>query len=402
MPLNLGQVARAIKDSAAGATKLFNSFKNVNKGIDDIIRWGQNNGFKLTSYKNAEALKKDMPSLFDAYQNRGFNSFKASVQKELGEELTTDEVNYLARHEKQNLWNKDWNGRKSRAIEHRDKYVEKFRQDRYNAHQAELKAGADYGGGFSNSELDDLYDSSIGEIVPPSGSGYNKYRAEQLRQQYNANFDAQLNQAEKNLEYKAKNSTDPLLASMSEASETPVIAKYNASQSENLNALLSSTGDESIGHAVSDAPEITSMVAQSRPAKVRIGTNNRNAAGRSMNGNAVEWTGEEIKGPVPINTALGEQFAEDTVTEATTERVFNVGKGEFELKTNKKIVPNYDYASPDIFKLKKPQIDDNAQWANGMKIALGTAVTGAALCAALSASRGQQNNAQLYGQQPLY
>ena len=37
-----------------------------------------------------------------------------------------------------------------------------------------------------------------------------------------------------------------------------------------------------------------------------------------------------------------------------------------------------------------------------MKIALGTAVTGAALCAALSSSRGQQNNAQLYGQQPLY
>lgn len=49
-----------------------------------------------------------------------------------------------------------------------------------------------------------------------------------------------------------------------------------------------------------------------------------------------------------------------------------------------------------------PPVNEDAPWANSMKIALGTAVTGAALCAALSTSRGQQNNAQLYGQQPLY
>lgn len=51
---------------------------------------------------------------------------------------------------------------------------------------------------------------------------------------------------------------------------------------------------------------------------------------------------------------------------------------------------------------QKPPVKDGTPWANGIKVALGTAVTGAALCAALSASRGQQNNAQLYGQQPLY
>lgn len=45
---------------------------------------------------------------------------------------------------------------------------------------------------------------------------------------------------------------------------------------------------------------------------------------------------------------------------------------------------------------------EETPWSRGMKVALGTAVTGAALCAALSSSRGQQNNAQLYGQQPLY
>lgn len=51
--------------------------------------------------------------------------------------------------------------------------------------------------------------------------------------------------------------------------------------------------------------------------------------------------------------------------------------------------------------LNKSQ-DEPMSWSRGAKIALGTAVTGAALCAALSSSRGQQNNAQLYGQQPLY
>lgn len=41
-------------------------------------------------------------------------------------------------------------------------------------------------------------------------------------------------------------------------------------------------------------------------------------------------------------------------------------------------------------------------WASTARAALGTAVAGGALMAALSSSRGQQNNAQLYGQQPLY
>ena len=41
-------------------------------------------------------------------------------------------------------------------------------------------------------------------------------------------------------------------------------------------------------------------------------------------------------------------------------------------------------------------------WSSTAKAALGTAVVGAGICAALSSSRGQQNNAQLYGQQPLY
>jgi hypothetical protein len=57
-----------------------------------------------------------------------------------------------------------------------------------------------------------------------------------------------------------------------------------------------------------------------------------------------------------------------------------------------KFIPRSQYGSQQ----------EETPWSRGMKIALGTAVTGAALCAALSSSRGQQNNAQLYGQQPLY
>lgn len=48
-----------------------------------------------------------------------------------------------------------------------------------------------------------------------------------------------------------------------------------------------------------------------------------------------------------------------------------------------------------------PNSDEKA-WSQSAKAVLGTAVGGAALMAALSSSRGQQNNAQLYGQQPLY
>lgn len=41
-------------------------------------------------------------------------------------------------------------------------------------------------------------------------------------------------------------------------------------------------------------------------------------------------------------------------------------------------------------------------WSSTARVALGTAVVGAGICAALNSNRGQQNNAQLYGQQPLY
>lgn len=61
----------------------------------------------------------------------------------------------------------------------------------------------------------------------------------------------------------------------------------------------------------------------------------------------------------------------------------------------------YNYDNPEFDILNQSQSNQQS-WGLTAKAVLGTAVGGAALCAALSSSRGQQNNAQLYGQQPLY
>ena len=53
-------------------------------------------------------------------------------------------------------------------------------------------------------------------------------------------------------------------------------------------------------------------------------------------------------------------------------------------------------------RMYRPVEENSTTWSSTAKAALGTAVVGAGICAALSSNRGQQNNAQLYGQQPLY
>ena len=54
-------------------------------------------------------------------------------------------------------------------------------------------------------------------------------------------------------------------------------------------------------------------------------------------------------------------------------------------------------------KLAQQATDEaNEKFAYGAKVALGAITTFGVLSAALSSSRGQQNNAQLYGQQPIY
>lgn len=63
---------------------------------------------------------------------------------------------------------------------------------------------------------------------------------------------------------------------------------------------------------------------------------------------------------------------------------------------------NLTKALKESTKIPEPSINENSAWGSTAKAVLGTAVGGAALCAALSSSRGQQSNAQLYGQQPLY
>lgn len=78
------------------------------------------------------------------------------------------------------------------------------------------------------------------------------------------------------------------------------------------------------------------------------------------------------------------------------------------LKSNLKVKQapkNYDQEVINIgVKPASPETGTEASDMIGSvgRAALGTAVAGGALMAALSSSRGQQNNAQLYGQQPLY
>lgn len=93
-------------------------------------------------------------------------------------------------------------------------------------------------------------------------------------------------------------------------------------------------------------------------------------------------------------------------TMATMARANNVEKQNILNNVQSKLKDVMVKEEKEAFKsgeslLNKSQ-DEAMSWSRGAKVALGTAVTGAALCAALSSSRGQQNNAQLYGQQPLY
>ena len=115
----------------------------------------------------------------------------------------------------------------------------------------------------------------------------------------------------------------------------------------------------------------------------------------------------------------------EATTTTTEEEFFNVKTGKTSKQTTTKTSPVYDYQMNKNKARKAPQ---NAFWSRNNKYdnpnfihqgedvtkeanknyalygkaALGVAVAGTALCTALSSTGGQQNNAQLYGQQPLY
>lgn len=115
-----------------------------------------------------------------------------------------------------------------------------------------------------------------------------------------------------------------------------------------------------------------------------------------------------------LNT--GNEFDVPTLaTDSFTSSDIKAGKYNGIVTHPKEYSKNYTYENIDRNHYIKPALSKEQMdltygtgpyketpWASTARAALGTAVAGGALMAALSSSRGQQNNAQLYGQQPLY
>ena len=102
-----------------------------------------------------------------------------------------------------------------------------------------------------------------------------------------------------------------------------------------------------------------------------------------------------------------QMLSQGTITRSEAKQRFTKARAardkQIKLENLQKEVNEFNYEDPkynDLF--KKQGINTGTPWSSTAKAALGTAVVGAGICAALSSSRGQQNNAQLYGQQPLY
>lgn len=139
-------------------------------------------------------------------------------------------------------------------------------------------------------------------------------------------------------------------------------------------------GDYTIGAA----PRMLSQ------AEVNKAMNNLSAPGHS-----------ETKG---VRFGIKEEKTDDVSGKVTKITYDNNPKKPILISNNKyNIVPRQkNNLSSNNPKTADTGTEANASFGSVGRAALGTAVGGAALMAALSGSRGQQNNAQLYGQQPLY
>lgn len=108
--------------------------------------------------------------------------------------------------------------------------------------------------------------------------------------------------------------------------------------------------------------------------------------------------------------AIKEMRANGTITRAKAKQQYAAARKERDIARNKQrlndTMNEFNYEDKERAKLFQEEFDElynkNTPWSTTARAALGTAVVGAGICAALSSSRGQQNNAQLYGQQPLY
>ena len=176
--------------------------------------------------------------------------------------------------------------------------------------------------------------------------------------------------------YKAKNASDPRLEKLSSASET----FEDTAAAEELNATISSINE---GRFFTSGLQRTGNNLEAQINAVRPVT------GSFTN---------PLTNPVVNPTAFG---SEQQALKAKLEAKHYAGKTPDEIRYDKYLRKNAQYSGSNTERYLSNKNSEN-QWSGTMRAALGTAVGGAALMAALSGSRGQQNNAQLYGQQPLY
>lgn len=245
----------------------------------------------------------------------------------------------------------------------------------FKAEQAKIKAENDFGGGFTGSEIDETYQSSVGETIPES-----RY-IEEVRKQNDDRlsdiFDIlSKNEKQNQIRYSEAISngtkyeaSKPVIDSLTEQVAPSKIIQNDSTSQKILNGLSS---DASSGWVVG-ATEAENA-ANSGINRVYPGFS------RQIDPNNLITINKEAGPLEPKFTLHGQPFSfpiDNKLTEAVDRRISN---GIDEMN----------------------ELSKGSQWSRSAKIVLGTAVTGAALCAALSSSRGQQNNAQLYGQQPLY
>ena len=249
-----------------------------------------------------------------------------------------------------------------------------------------LKSKSDYGAGFKNSELDEAYNLDY-KPTPKQGA---------------------YNQEWKDLQaYKAKNISDPLSEKLSGATETFESTAAAEQLTADTAATMASINE---GRFFTSGLEKTQSVLDmqadfSRP--ITSTFTNPLSGLRSP----IAATEESVK--AATTNVPKSRIKSNADLSSSGLNDLKSGSQEYQKALKEKLRNKYgNYVDPEKHRLNQwlknnqsvpePPINEDTAWGSTAKAALGTAVAGGALMAALSSSRGQQNNAQLYGQQPLY
>lgn len=217
-----------------------------------------------------------------------------------------------------------------------------------------------------------------------------------------------------------RNRTEELRAQAKAEKEAAKVAKQNqafanaeAADNEILTASLPTKEEEAAAYQAAKQAELNKAIANDadmlREDNV-VHVTNTEKPQPTLNTNRNNTTVAGIANRDAYNQAVSDtrqMLSQGTITRSEAKQRFTKARAardkQIKLENLQKEVNEFNYEDPkynDLF--KKQGIDTGTPWSSTARAALGTAVVGAGVCAALSSSRGQQSNAQLYGQQPLY